>query len=881
MSMSDGEGLRQGGVELPERRSAEAIVGTPSDTHTIPSSLSTATSTNSSYRSLPPRTTRIPLDDDVTLSYTPLSPQPPQRRLSINLRRGPVHRHRRKDNVEIGYISIFSENENDIPYAEGEGVLDLDPRRLGASGDVIDGDPGVTDREMAEENFSVDQLDGTEGDWEFPGWGGIQTVTLISHLTDEDGQAQMENVEYSEEQDCWQRVQGTVCCCIGDTTPSRSGSSYGTIPGPDGGQDGEKMDGKAEQRGASAGKPSGHQLNQIQATAIAGNDITSSSLYVISLTILTAGKMAPFSILLVVGLLYLFRAIYTEVVTALPLNGGAYNALLNTTTKLMASVAACLTLLSYTATAVVSAQSGMSYAHLLWCPGVDDKIVDDGTCTRVTEYWGTIALLGIFAVLNLMGLTESANVAVAIFTFHMLTLTVLVGASVVYAAQHPDIFGDNWATMRARRNLPADFFFGFSSALLGISGFESCANFVEELKSTTIFPKALRNMWAATGFFNTSLCFLALAVLPYNRIVVVDPDSTGEDEENDQLLADMGGTVLGDWFSTVVSIDAFCVLSGAVLTGYVGVGGLVKRMALDRCLPQFFLATNSFRGTNHFIILTFFLVTTSLFVLVQGDTTTLAGVYGIAFLGVMAFFTIAAMLLKFKRSQLRRQARAPWLSVVVAFVMVVAGMVGNILESRKNFMYFIVYFLGTLLVVMIMFGRNQVLKILIYFISGTPLRKYCDSWLKKKVFELRSQTVVFFAKRPNLESLNKAILYARENELTNSIKVVHFLPSLSSTPKAWQESIILLDRIYPKMKIDLVLVEGTFSPRAVEKLSEILEVPSNFMFITSPSEDFQHNLKEFGGIRIITEGAKSSKSTRRGSIAFESHRVAEQDEFNQ
>jgi amino acid transporter len=61
--------------------------------------------------------------------------------------------------------------------------------------------------------------------------------------------------------------------------------------------------------------------------------------------------------------LYLFRNIYAEVGTALPLNGGAYNALLNTTTKAKASVAACLTLLSYIATAVISANEAMHYAQ--------------------------------------------------------------------------------------------------------------------------------------------------------------------------------------------------------------------------------------------------------------------------------------------------------------------------------------------------------------------------------------------------------------------------------------------------------------------------------------------------------------------------------------
>ena len=55
----------------------------------------------------------------------------------------------------------------------------------------------------------------------------------------------------------------------------------------------------------------------------------------------------------------------------------------------------------------------------------------------------------------------------------------------------------------------------------------------------------------------------------------------------------MGEIAGGNWLSWMISIDAILVLSGAVLTSYVGVNGLVRRMTLDRCLPQFLLKTNS------------------------------------------------------------------------------------------------------------------------------------------------------------------------------------------------------------------------------------------------------------------------------------------------
>ncbi|MDP6719735.1 MAG: hypothetical protein QGF59_13830, partial [Pirellulaceae bacterium] len=44
-------------------------------------------------------------------------------------------------------------------------------------------------------------------------------------------------------------------------------------------------------------------LGQLPATAICGNDITSSCLYVSALAILAAGRWAPLSLLLVAGLL--------------------------------------------------------------------------------------------------------------------------------------------------------------------------------------------------------------------------------------------------------------------------------------------------------------------------------------------------------------------------------------------------------------------------------------------------------------------------------------------------------------------------------------------------------------------------------------------------
>ncbi|KAJ0390708.1 hypothetical protein ATCC90586_011095 [Pythium insidiosum] len=91
-----------------------------------------------------------------------------------------------------------------------------------------------------------------------------------------------------------------------------------------------------------------HLLGQWPSTAICGNDILSSVLYSSGIVAKKAGKLAPIPLIMVSVVLYFLRFIYEEVVTAIPLNGGSYNLLLNTTSKRVAAFGAALGILSST-----------------------------------------------------------------------------------------------------------------------------------------------------------------------------------------------------------------------------------------------------------------------------------------------------------------------------------------------------------------------------------------------------------------------------------------------------------------------------------------------------------------------------------------------------
>ncbi len=606
-----------------------------------------------------------------------------------------------------------------------------------------------------------------------------------------------------------------------------------------------------------------HLLGTWASTAICGNDITSSCLYVSALVAAEAGALAPVVLLVVAGVLYLFRSVYAEVGSALPLNGGTYTVLLNTTNKRLAAGAAVLTLLSYVATAVISAGEAMEYAHHLW-HGMD-------------IFTATLCLLGFFAFLNLIGITESAVVALGIFVIHMVTLTVLAAISAAALFSDPGLFFDNWGGVGdvSFGGLLRALFLGFASAMLGISGFESSANFIEEQKPG-VFPKTLRNMWGAVSLFNPLISLLSLGVLP---LLVIQ---TGHDGKplND-LLARMANSALhrltgadlpsddGTWLGVLVSVDAVLVLSGAVLTSFVGVTGLMRRMTLDRCLPQLFLRENKLRGTNHWIILAFFVVSCSIlaatsewsdFLAGEGAIAlrvdTLAGVYTISFLSVMSLFAIGNMLLKVKRRRLPRETRAGWATVTIALVAVVIGLVGNVVKDPEGVRVFATYFGLFGAIVAVMFLRIQLLRVVL-FVSNAIIRRIeiVSSWLAKgvrsKIGEINSRTIIYFTKGDDQMLLNRAALYVMQNEQTNRLKIVHVYEDEDAIPEDLPESLHAIDRLYPDLRIDFLAVKGEFGPELIEMLSQRLQVPKNYMFIGTPGDRFPHRIEALGGVRLI------------------------------
>lgn len=572
------------------------------------------------------------------------------------------------------------------------------------------------------------------------------------------------------------------------------------------------------------------KLKELAATAICGNDITSSCLYVSALTIVYAGQYAWISLLMVALVLFLYRKIYGEVVGALPLNGGAYNVLLNTTSKSNASVAACLTILSYMATAVISATEAMHYLH---------NIIH-----AIPVFWATIGLLSFFLMLTILGISESAVVAVVIFIIHMVSMAMLLIAGGWFVYNHGlDVFTTNFR-MPVEGGIATALFLGFCTAMLGISGFESSANFVEE-QEKGVFPKTLRNMWVAVTIINPLMALIAIMVLPMAEVA----------QHKEALLSHIGNKAAGNWMSTLISIDAVLVLSGAVLTSYVGVGGLIKRMTLDRVLPQMLLKENK-RGSTHRILIVFFLLCLSVLFVTRGEIKLLAGVYTISFLAVMIYFGYGNFLLKIKRRKLPRPEYAPAYVVAIAVFALVAALYGNIKMNPSYLVVFLQYFIPSILIIYLFLRRNELLQYMLivvnsFFDSMEKVSLFSRLHIKKAIRKLSAQEFVYFTKGDDISVLNKVMIYVSENEITRRLKIVTVVNKEQEVSPQFMVDFEVLDRAYPEIKIEFIQIEGTFGPVLIEELSKKWKIPQNFMFISSPSDRFTHRLEELGGVRLI------------------------------
>ncbi|MBX9568738.1 MAG: APC family permease [Candidatus Obscuribacterales bacterium] len=379
------------------------------------------------------------------------------------------------------------------------------------------------------------------------------------------------------------------------------------------------------------------------AAGIVGADIGTSVFYSTGVIKPFVGFTAPLVILFVCLMMWFFKATYEEGCSASPFNGGAYMMVLQTVGRRVAMVVGALTILSYLATAAVSALSGAYYIDSF------DNIVNWPVAAVCSV---AIVPVIVFGLLNIVGIKEPAIIVFGIAFFHFVLLLGMDVWGLILAFQRNVDFGK---VFQAVPNFhPINYLQGIACAFLGITGFESAAQIVEQLKSPTW--RTLKQVYLAIVL----LVGITAPLTSYLCIILLTNDQL--DFYSNSLLSGLAYVEGGTPLLITLVVDAALTLFAAVNTAYVGCIGLCTTMAKQGNLPAFFLRRWAGRFPMlqgyPYVVLLFMAVTVSMILVLPGQVDNLGQVYGMAFLAVMISFCVGVLLLRVRMPL--KVARAPY-----------------------------------------------------------------------------------------------------------------------------------------------------------------------------------------------------------------------------
>ncbi|KAI0070664.1 hypothetical protein K474DRAFT_1669815 [Panus rudis PR-1116 ss-1] len=577
-------------------------------------------------------------------------------------------------------------------------------------------------------------------------------------------------------------------------------------------------------------------LGQFTASALAGNAVLGSVFYALPAVVAASGVYSPISLLVATTILFLWRPIMEELASALPLSGAPYTYLLNVSSKWFALLGAAMLLLDFASTSVVSAATAATY-------------LAGEVSLPFPSYLGTVIILVIFTTISLSGLRESARIALAVLSLHILTMIVLFVASIIaWSRVGNSQLHANWATGRGSvtpDHILHQVFNGFCIGMLGLTGFECTPSYVSSIKPGR-FPLVLRNLHYPAILLNCLAMLFLLALVPYDSIL-----------SGANVLSALAEVAAGKWLRIWVVVDAVVVLCGGVLTGILGASELSNRLSHDRLLPQLFLRRLPVTGAPFASMISFAVFCGVLYATAGASLSIVSKMFSCIWLIVMTLFPVAVLLLKFNRGRLPRQPHTPLSVVFLALLIAFVAIGGNISIDPTIIGYAAAYLVVLAAIFYITMKKVRLIRWFLWtydqstFFHTSPITNKWGDKVANIMRRMRRQPVCVLVKTDEINRLFHKLMYVSQNEETSCLKLVHFYDEEDGIPSEMEANWKILDEAFPEITIDLVLVHGQFNPSNVAALAHRLEIPTSLMFMSCPGPHFPYPFADFG-TRIIS-----------------------------
>jgi amino acid transporter/nucleotide-binding universal stress UspA family protein len=399
------------------------------------------------------------------------------------------------------------------------------------------------------------------------------------------------------------------------------------------------------------------QLNWLLAWAVVFCDIGTSVYYVPGILYGNVGDKTPFFILLTTLAFIPLALKYIEITWRNPEGGGV----VTNTTKAFGPMWGCLggmlITTSYFLTAAISAVSGFHYIGSV-LPFLDAHIVP----------FACVGLLAL-AILNIIGIRESATVAL------VMAVTALIVCMAVIAFSVKSLSFDQW-TQAWRTLSPGHdmsmrtLLVGFGAAWLAFSGLES----ISQLSPAMRFPLRRTTRWAmATVIVTTIITSPLLSVLSITML-----DAHTKATQSERFISDIAMISGGLGLKLAVVVSASALLLFAANTAIIGAYHIFLALTKAGFLPRVISLRSDTFHSPHVAISIATIVPIAVILATEGELSLLGEMYAFGLLGAFVF---SSMSLDVIRWRLGRRDFGFWFGVLTTGMVLVAWCV-NLVEKE-------------------------------------------------------------------------------------------------------------------------------------------------------------------------------------------------------
>ena len=400
-------------------------------------------------------------------------------------------------------------------------------------------------------------------------------------------------------------------------------------------------------------RPKNRGLERVLGTgalfSTAYGNVGSSIYYALGLVAIYAAGMTPV-VFVIAGLIFAATAAtYSEATTMFPEAGGSSSFARRAFNEFWSFFAAWAQMLTYIITIAISAFFVPHYLGVFWEPLGESP----------ADIVGGVVVVALLAVVNIVGVKESAGVNIGFAVADFLTQVGLVLIGVVLVLD-PELLVEqvDFGTVPT----VGDFLIAIPVAMVAYTGIETVSNMAEEARDyQKTIPRGIGLVVLAVAVIYVFLPAIALSAMPVvnGETILAKPSEEGgyADDPILGVVENMDLGALQGPAEIYVGVLAASILFIATNAGIIGVSRLSYSMGQHRQLPELLRSLHPKFRTPYVAIALF--GTIACVAILPGQADFLGVIYAF---GAMLSFTIAHVsvtTLRFKKPELERPYRAP------------------------------------------------------------------------------------------------------------------------------------------------------------------------------------------------------------------------------